>query len=154
VDRVEDELIAPVCISVNLLAQPISKYQAHSLLPAIEFVENRQRYTLFEATTVVTSKADNVTSDLQAKCDIEVLRHVALRPKADVTFFIRRVSNRLDGFPSQEGIVTDERSDLTTANRKPDCSVHEVGEVGDAVLEVVPRYLHDAGGVLDDSDFR
>jgi hypothetical protein len=54
------------------------------LLPASKFVIDGQRDTLLELVVVVVSTSDNVASDLETKCDIEVLRDVAFGPIRDI----------------------------------------------------------------------
>lgn len=137
VHGVEDKFVATVSI----------------LLPSIQLVEDGKRHTLFEATAVVTGQSDNVTRNLQTKRNIKVLGHVALGPEANVAIFLWRIAYRLDSLPAQKGVVTDERSNLTATDGEADRSVDEVGEESDSVLEVIPRDLHDTGGMLDNGNF-
>lgn len=153
-NRVEDELVASICVPAILLALlAIANSCMHVLLPAIKFIENGQRHAFFETPAVVAGKANNISGNLQAKRDIEVLRHVALGPETNVAIFFGRITNRLNSFPAQEGIVTDERRDLTTTGGEPDRGVYEIGKVSNAVLKVVPGDLHNTSGVLNNGNF-
>lgn len=50
-------------------------------------------------------------------------------------------------------MLTNESCNFTVGARQADTLVDTAGEMGDAVLKVLPVDLHDIGFVLDDSDF-
>src|ERR1700748_3776478 len=79
---------------------------------------------------------------------------MAFGPETDVSIPIWRGANRLDSLPTQKGVVSDKGCNFTTTDRKANCCIDEVGEECNAVLKVVPRYLHNTGRVLDNGDFR
>jgi len=100
---------------------------------------------------VVCSKTDYKLVDLEAQTDVEIFRDVVFGPELGVAIFLER--DALDGFPSNEGVVADEGSAISTAYGVLDRGVYKVGEVGDAVFKGVINDLHDTRSMLEESDF-
>lgn len=122
-----------------------------SLFPSSKFIIDGQGDTFLEASLVVSSQAHNEAVHLHSQADIEVLGHVAIRPEFAYTIFLK--GDSLDGFPAQEGVVTDKGSAITVADGELNGHVDEVGKVCDAVFESVIGDLHDARGMLEDGNF-
>lgn len=129
-EGVEDKLVAAVGI----------------LLPASKFIVDSERDAFFKSTIVVCGKTNNKTAHLQTQRDVEVFRHVRLRPKEGAAILLPR--DGLNGLPADKGVVTDEWSAVTTANCELNRGVDEVGEVGDAVLEDIVDNLQNTRCVL------
>ena len=72
-------------------------------------------------------------------------------PEFVVAVFVG-VADLLDGGPAEEGVVADERGDVTVGYGVFDSGVDEVGEECDSILEVSMHNLHHAGGELHDAD--
>jgi hypothetical protein len=89
---------------------------------------------------------------LETKRHIEILRHVRLGPELFVTILVE-VRDLLNGSPAENGVVTDEGSDITVGDGVTNGSVDEVGEEGDTVLKVGVDDLHDTGAKLHNTDF-
>ena len=136
-DRMEEKFIATIGV----------------LLPSSKLVVDSQRDTFFETLASPSRKTDNVAIALKAKRHIKILRHVGFRPELVVAVFIL-VGDLLDGSPAEDGIVADEGSDVAVGDGVANGGVDEVGEEGDAVLEIRVDDLHDAGGELHDSHVR
>lgn len=95
-DGVEQQLATAVCV----------------LLPPVQLIVDGERDTLLEATLGVVRPADDVTTELQTKRHVEVLGHVGLGPDLLDAILVHECSI-LKCAPPEEGVVTDEGSDLT-----------------------------------------
>lgn len=80
---------------------------------------------------MVSSKTDDHALHLQPETDIEIFRHVCIRPPFCLA--VRRVDegDALKGFPAEKCIVADERRYIACANAVLNCCVDDVGEVRD-----------------------
>lgn len=95
-ERVEQQLATPIRV----------------LLPAIQLVVDRQGHTLLEPAVGVRRPANNVPAQLQPERHVEIFGHVGLGPDLLDPVFVDE-GGVLDGFPAEEGIVTDKGGDFT-----------------------------------------
>ena len=72
------------------------------------------------------------------------------RPELFVSVLVD-VRNLLNGTPTENGVVADERCDVAVRDGVLDSRVDEVCEEGDAVLKVSVDNLHDARRKLHDT---
>lgn len=94
--------------------------RANSLLPSVQLVITSERDTLLEPSVRVGGPPERVSSHLQSKRHVEVLRDVRLGPDLGETVVGVDEAGVLDGRPSEEGVVTDEGSDLSVGATKRD----------------------------------
>jgi hypothetical protein len=137
-DRVEQELVASVGV----------------FLPTSKFVVDGKRDTFLETIAGVTTHADNVTIVLEAESHVEIFRDSLLGPVLFAVVISAVVGNVLNRRPSQDSVVTDERSNISTGDSILDLSVDEVGEESDTLFEEAVGDVHDTRGVLENGDLR
>lgn len=142
-EGVEEQLGAPVRV----------------FLPPVELVVDRERDTLLEAAEGVRRPADDVAAETHGHVvGCRSLRSLRIRERLgpDLLELVGGVDEGgvLDGLPAEEGVVTDEESDLTiaasygrgeqkhTIGRKDEEHIPESDEVHDTVLNVIVRHLH------------
>ena len=120
-DVAEDE--APEEGSEGALKWPLVEWMEHQFIaavcvffPASELVVDSQGDSFFEAAVVVGCKADDEMVHLEAQTDVEIFRHVIVRPEfCHAVFF---PGDALDGFPADECVMPHEGGTVAVSNRE------------------------------------
>ena len=122
-------------------------------LPTCQFIVDSQRHTFFESLASPSSKTNSITIALETERHVEILGYVGLGPEFLVSVLVL-IGDLLNSRPAENGVVSDERGNITVGDSVSNGRIDEVGEESNTVLEVGVDNLHDTGGELHDADFR
>jgi hypothetical protein len=122
--------------------------------PTTDFIVDSQRDLLLELVLMIGGISGDPVGALQSETHVEILGNVVFGPVHQVIRIACVDGDVLESFPSDKGIVTNERRNFAVADLEPDLSVAHLGEIGGAVFEEVAGDLIDACVMLNDCDFR
>jgi len=117
-------------------------------LPSSKLIHSGKRDTLLKLHVGVCSPSEHPALGLEGESNLEVFRDVRFGPNSGSSVIRVDLGAFLDSRPSEESIVTDERSDITVGDHERDGDLKHGSEEGHGVLEEVVGDLHDSGSVL------
>lgn len=116
-DGVKEQFVATVCI----------------FLPSSQLIIYGQRNTFLEPLAGPSRKTNDVTICLELQRHLKIFRDMRFGPEFLVAIVIE-VANLLNCRPSKDSVVTDERSDITIADRIFDGGIDEIREKCDTLF--------------------
>ena len=145
--RVEDNLIATFEIKRLMFGvkneRKWNKLTVSIFLPPRKFINDSKRDTLLETTIGVRSPSKIISFQQKPERKIEILRDVRFRPLSRLSISRIHKSGVLNRRPAQKCIMPHERRNLAIRAAKRYTLIDAARKVGDPILKVMIRDLHD-----------